>query len=279
MSSERAESPGTERSRVGQGWALAGCLILVVTVAMSALAYVAITQVVLPSNFSLPLALGLWCYAMTWPTTLLGLSAAALRRVGLSIVAIVAGLVQALALLGLLLLILTDLSVTASVFSEGTIMLALVAVVLTTAGAVFALFGRARRWPATATVGVLLAAGGTLVSIGAEAITGPVLPVMGPSAPVSPWAFPVPVAVVLMGLAVAWRQWFPAAIAGLLLLVNLVVAASGLAGQASLILADDHGRWLVVPAVLVVVRLLLALAAVVALTLTLARKPRTTNPD
>lgn len=261
----------SERSRVGQGWALASCLALVLLSAMSVALSVVITQVVLTNRVSVMLGIVVWFQMMSWPVTLLGLAAASLRRLALSIVAIVVGLAHGAALLVLLALIVADLSVTASVMSAGTVGLTVVAVALTTVGPVLALFRPKRALPVSAVVGIVAAAAGTVLSVVAEAIAGPVLQGISEAGPVSPLSFLAPAAVMLIGLAVHGRRWYLAGIATVLLAIGLVVPALGLVRHGALILADELGGWFILQPVMATVRMLLAAAATAGLTTALLR--------
>lgn len=253
---------------------MTACVVLVVLTFVSVMLYVVITQVVLPSRVAVMVGVVVWFATMSWPVTLLGLAAASLRRLALGIVAIVIGLAHTAALLALLFLIVADLSVSASVVSAKTVGLMTVAVGLATAGAVLSQFGPRRRWPVTAIIGIVVGTIGNVVSIIAEAVSGPLLPAAGGPGTVSPLAFLTPVAVVLIGLAVSWRSWPLAGAAGVALLVTMAVSAAGLVSQGALIVADEHGGWLVLQPVVATVRTLLASLATVMLTISLLRSPR-----
>lgn len=267
----RRPSPAAERSRVGQGWAVTACVVLVVLSFVSVMLYVVITQVVLPSRVEVMVGVAVWFHMMVGPVTLLGLAAASLRRLAVSIVAIVVGLAHGAALLVLMFLVVADLSVSASVLSPGTIGLSVVAVALTTAGAVFALFHPSRRLPGTAVIGIVVAAVGSLVSIVGEWITGPLLHGHGATLSISPVSFLPPTAIVLIGLRVAGRAWYLAAVALVALLITAVPPVVGLVGPVTLDLADGLRVWFVLQPTVATVRAVLAAAAAGGLTVSLLR--------
>ncbi|MGJ6979586.1 hypothetical protein ACSDQ9_03515 [Aestuariimicrobium soli] len=263
------QAPHPVRPTVGRGWALLAVLVLVGWGYLaSCLGVVANELVQRRSELNPVLLVAQWFQQMVFATILLAVAATSLRRLGLTVVALLAGLVELGALGGFLALHVADVSVSAGVLRPDQLAENLVVVGLAVVGVVVSLAGRTRVWPPTATVGVLLAGlamvlvhfhDQLLVLIGwsreAPPVTGPLLSAM------------VPLAIVLIGVAVSLRRW-PVAAAALITLVVPLVPAIG----------DSLGRfptvapvWLVFRALVLVkvVALLAAAAACVGLAVAL----------
>lgn len=226
---QQSASSGTARSRTGQGWALAACLVLALVPALvTTLGAVGdvLSQEDRQYRFNPVLTLVKWYAELTPCVAMLGLSAAVLRRLALSIVAIITGVLHLGGLALIWIMTITDVSVSVSVFSATPVAVAATAVLLTTIGAVLSLRHRQHRWSRIVTIGVAVAGIGALLAnpLLQYQANGPILPtytalsvvlVLRPVLGVA--------AIVLVGLAVAFRLWTPAFLAVLALAVSVVI--------------------------------------------------------
>ncbi|MFX4273215.1 hypothetical protein ACQBAR_00255 [Propionibacteriaceae bacterium Y1685] len=277
---QQSVSSGTTRSRTGQGWALAACLVLALVPAI----VTTLDAIREPldvatgradrDRFNPVLTLVRWYVELTPYVALLGLSAAVLRRLGLSIAAIIVGVMHLGGLVLIWIMIILDVSVSVSVLSAAPVAVAATAVLLTTLGAVLTLRDRTRRWSAIVTIGVVVAAVGGLLanpllqyqSSGAMLPTQTALSVVLVLRP----ALEV-VAIILMGLAVAFRSRIPALFAALALSGSIVIHLVDQSPATAIGLGDLFGHLYVVIYVVALVSLVIAIGLGVGLLVALRR--------